>query len=347
VNMIVVIIAGGPGSRLWPLSTPDRPKHLLQINGSKKSLLQATYTRAEKLSKNIYVVTDASHVALMREQLPDVPSDAFIVEPARRGTANCVAAALALLCAKHDPDEPIVFMHADHYIRDTKGFVHSFKLAAKVTMEQKNIVLIGVEPTRPATGFGYIEKGELVDEERFVFRVAGFHEKPDFTKAQEYFQSGEYLWNCGYFVGSTATFVATMQADAPELLAAYESLKPVIATQDFPKAYEALVNDSIDYALIEKVEKLMVLPATFDWMDLGSYKDLAKAIGGDEKGNHIHGAHVEIDEVQNTFIQNDEDKPVAVIGLDNCVVINTPQGLLVMRKDLSQKVGDVSKRFQG
>jgi mannose-1-phosphate guanylyltransferase len=347
--VIVVIIAGGSGSRLWPLSTPGRPKHLLQLNGSKRSLLQGTFSRAEKLVKDIndiYVVTDASHYDLVKEQLPKLPDEAFIVEPSRRGTANCVAAALAALHEKYDHDEPIVFMHSDHYIRDTKGFVHSFKLAAKVTKEQKNIVLIGIEPGRPSTAFGYIEKGELIDEERFVFRVANFHEKPNFKVAQEYFQSGNYLWNSGYFVGSLTTFTESMRLYAPNLLSNYEQLAKVVGTKKFASVYAAFESDAIDYALIETVENLLVLPATFDWMDLGSYKDLARALGGNELGNHVHGEKVELEEVKNSFIQNYEDKPVAVIGIDNCVVINTPQGLLVTTKDYVQKVGDVSKRFR-
>jgi mannose-1-phosphate guanylyltransferase len=347
--MIVVIIAGGSGSRLWPLSTPGKPKHLLQLNGSKRSLLQGTFIRAEKLvkdPKDIYVVTDISHYNLVREQLPELPEDAFIVEPSRRGTANCVVAALAMLGAKYDHDEPIVFMHSDHYIRDNKGFVHSFRVAAKVTKERQNIVLIGAEPGRPSTAFGYIEKGELVDEERFVFRIARFKEKPDFNTAQEYLRSGNYLWNTGYFVGSFNTFMTALHDDAPQLEANYEQIKDVIGTKKFEAVYAKLEPDAIDYALIERAKSLLVLPATFDWMDLGSYKDLARALGGNERGNHVHGAKVELEEVHNSFVQNYEDKPIAVIGLDNAIIINTPEGILVASKDFAQKVGDVSKRFR-
>src|SRR5438445_10934314 len=156
--MIVVIIAGGSGTRLWPLSTPDYPKHLLKINGSDASLLEATYQRARKLTENIYVVTDSSHVEHVREQLDELPAEAFIVEPARRGTANCIVAALAHISQKHDTQEPIAFIHADHYIRDTAGFTYSFRLAERVATREKRIVLVGVEPDKPATGFGYIEK---------------------------------------------------------------------------------------------------------------------------------------------------------------------------------------------
>jgi mannose-1-phosphate guanylyltransferase len=342
--MIIVIIAGGSGTRLWPLSTSNYPKHLLKINGDDRSLLQQTYDRARTLTDNIYVVSDASHIEHVKEQLSELQADAFIVEPARRGTANCIVAAIAHISKLHDNDEPIASIHADHYIRDIEGFKHSFKTATEVSASEKKIVLVGVEPDHPATGFGYIQKGDLIDETRLVYKVKSFKEKPESSTAQEYFSSGRYLWNCGYFVGSVNTFKQKMNDFAPDLLANFQKL--VDASEgDYKETYLSLESDAIDYALIEKVEDLLVVPASFDWMDLGSFGDLHKAVGGDEKGNHVNG-HSEIEEVQNSYIHNDEDKPVAVIGLDNVAVINTPHGLLVTRKDLAQKVGEVSKRIQ-
>lgn len=342
--MIVVIIAGGSGTRLWPLSTPDYPKHLLKINGSRRSLLQNTYDRARRLTDKIYVVSDASHAHHVKDQLPDLPDDNFIIEPARRGTASCIVAALAQIAKSQNADEPIAFLAADHYVRDVEGFAHSFRVADETSREQKRIVLVGVEPDYPATGFGYIEKGDLLSEEPFVFNVKSFKEKPDHRPARDYMQSGNYLWNCSYFIGSINTFKDKMKQYAPGLLDNYDKLQQA-SYESYKEVYLSFENISIDYALIEKVQDLLVVPASFDWMDLGSFADLSKAVDGDDQGNHIHGQKVEIEEVQNSFIQNHEDKPVAVIGLDNCVVINTPNGILVARKDLSQKVGDISKRF--
>jgi mannose-1-phosphate guanylyltransferase len=159
-----------------------------------------------------------------------------------------------------------------------------------------------------------------------------------------YVKSGGYLWNCSYFVGSINTFQKAMKTYAPDLLTNYEKLK-IAKEKDYESTYLALENISIDYALIEKVKDLLVVPASFDWMDLGSFSDLYKAVDRDEQGNHVHG-RVETEEVENSFIQNHEDKPLAVIGLDNVVVVNTPNGIVVMRKDLSQKIGDVSKRLK-
>ncbi len=342
--MIVVIIAGGSGTRLWPLSTPDYPKHLLKVGGSETTLLQKTYKRARKLSDQVYVVSEASHIEHVRAQLPDMPPHCFIVEPARRGTANCIIAALCQVAKTHDSKEPIAFVHADHYIRATTGFKHSLRLAAEAAKTHRRIVLVGVEPNYAATCFGYIEKGDLFDAKLLAYDVGSFKEKPVFEDAREYLRSGNYLWNCGYFVGSIDTFIQKMKAYAPDLLASYQALAAASA-ENYEAAYLNLESQAIDYALIEKVKDLLVVPAEFDWMDVGSFDDLHKAIGGDQRGNSSLGKVV-IEAVTNSLIQNCEDKPVMVIGLNNVVVVNTPNGILVARKDHAQKVGEVSKRLQ-
>jgi len=343
--MIIVIIAGGSGTRLWPLSLPDYPKHLLKINGDDRSLLQHAYERAKHLTDKIYVVSEASHIQHVKEQLADLPEDAFIVEPARRGTANCIASALAYLSTRHDNDEAIATIAADHYIRDVDGFAHSFRISTDVSAEQKRIVLVGLEPDYPATGFGYIQKDSLFDEEKSVYNVHSFKEKPEYAVAKKYVDSGNYLWNCGYFVGSVNTFKQKMKEFAPDLLAAYQSLvdaKP----ETYEQTYLALENRAVEYALIEKIQDLLVIPATFDWMDLGSFADMAKAVGANkENGNFVSTDNVELENVNNSYVHNEEDKPVVLIGLDNVVVVNTAAGIVIARKDMSQKVGDVSKRI--
>ncbi len=345
--MITVIIAGGSGTRLWPLSTPDYPKHLLVINGQDKSLLQNTYERAKKISSAVYVLPEISHAHHVKEQLPELNDEAFIIEPARRGTASCIVAALEHVSKREDPDEPIAFLSADHYIRDIAGFTHSFKVAEKVSKKEKRIVLVGVEPDYPATGFGYIQKDGLYDEELFVYNVHSFKEKPDFDTAKKYIKSGNYLWNCGYFVGSVNTFKDNMRKHAPKMYASYEKLVATKNEKEYKETYLGFENDTIDYALIEHVDDLLVVPASFDWMDLGSFGDIHKAVESDTKGNHTHGDDIKLEDVQNSFVQSYTDVPLAVIGLDNVVVINTKHGILVARKDLAQKVGEVSKRING
>ncbi|MEI8187467.1 MAG: sugar phosphate nucleotidyltransferase [Candidatus Saccharibacteria bacterium] len=343
--MIIVIIAGGSGTRLWPLSTPEYPKHLLSLNGDDRSLLQLTYDRAKKITDKIYIVTDGSHIEPVKKQLIELPNTSFIVEPGRRGTANCIVAALEQIEDSIDSNETIATIHADHSIRDINGFIHTLKTADKITSAEKRIVLIGVEPDYPATGFGYIMKGKILSEEPYVYNVESFKEKPDFNTARNYIRSGDYLWNCGYFVGSLNTFKESMKQYSKELYSNYTVLKDA-RKDNYKEVYLGFKSEAIDYALIEKVPDLLVIPASYDWMDLGSYSDLHKAVGSDEKNNYISG-NVELEEVENAYIRNENGIPLAVIGLDNIVVISTDNGILVTRKDLSQKVGDVSKRING
>lgn len=342
--MIAVIIAGGSGTRLWPLSTPDYPKHLLKLTGH-KSLLQYTYERAKTLTDKIYVLTDTSHAQHIKKQLPELADSCFIIEPGRRGTANCILLALKQI-GESEPDDPIAFVAADHYIRDTAGFTHSFKTAEQISKQAGRIVLIGAEPDYPATGFGYIQKDGVFKDGSLIYNVHSFKEKPDYDTALKYLNSGNYLWNCGYFTASEATFLKAMEEHAPDLKRDYDMLKNSKTQAELNKTYLSFKAISIDYALIEKVKDLLVIPASFDWMDLGSYNDLHKASERNAVHNHIRGTNVQLDGVENSYVYNQEDKPVAVIGLNNIVVVNTKDGLLVARKDLSQQVGEVSKRFK-
>lgn len=345
--MITVIIAGGSGTRLWPLSTPEYPKHLLKLTGD-RTLVQMAYDRASKLGDTVYVVTEASHAHHVREQLSELPEGAFLIEPGRRGTAHCIVFALDVISRKHDRDEPIAFIHSDHYVRDKEGFARSFAVAGRTSKEQNEITLIGIEPTFPATGFGYIQRDGVIDADSGVYSVESFKEKPDYETAQKYVESGNYLWNCGYFVGSVNTFLNEMQRSAPELQASFDSLASVAqpGTDEYHQAYLALDNQVIDTALIEKAQSLAVVSASFDWMDVGSFKDLHDAVNRDEQGNYFHGEGINALDVENVFIRNEESKPVAVIGMDNVIVVNTPAGILVARKDVSQRAGEVAKKLQ-
>ena len=346
--MITVIIAGGSGTRLWPLSTPKFPKHLLSLTGD-KSILQMTYDRARHLGDSVYVVTEASHSDHVKEQLRELPEDSFIIEPGRRGTAHCIVMALDYIARRHDHDEQIAFISADHNIRDTAGFVRSFNLAAKVSAEKNEIALIGIEPTFPAIGFGYIERDGVIDADAGVYNVESFKEKPDFDTARQYVASGNYLWNCGYFVGSVNTFLHEMEQSSPELDVSYKTLSVINdpTSAKYTDTYLALNNQVIDIALIEKAQSLAVVSANFDWMDVGNFKDLHEANQSDEDNNYFRGENIHGLELENVFIRNeDSTKHVAVIGRDNIVVVNTAEGLLVARKDLSPRVGEIAKKIQ-
>ncbi len=339
--MIAVIICGGSGTRLWPLSQPDHPKHLLRLAGE-KSLLQNTLDRARLLTNDIYLVTDSSHVEKVYAQAPEISKTRILAEPARRGTASCILLALSSIKEHHDPNEPIVFMHADHNIRDTASFSEAVTHAAKVSKAESRIVLLGVEPTSPATGFGYIEREEQHPKHERVYHVKSFKEKPEHATAKKYVRSGRYLWNMGFFVAPLAVFESALKNHAPHLWENYQVLN-----KDRNKTHENYLkfeSEPIDTALIERVDNLLVTPGLFDWMDLGSFSDLHAANEQNEKGNVIDGA-VELEDVTNSFIRNETTLPVAVIGLDNVVVVATENGIVVSNKNYAQRVGDIAKRI--
>ncbi|TAL15299.1 mannose-1-phosphate guanyltransferase [Patescibacteria group bacterium] len=342
--MITVIIAGGSGTRLWPLSTSDYPKHLLNLTGD-RTLLQMAYDRSRSVGDTIYIVTEQSHSDHVKSQLPDLPQDAVLIEPGRRGTAHCIVMALDVIARTGNKDEPIAFIHSDHFVRDVEGFARSVHAAGRVSSDKNEITLVGIEPTFPATGFGYIERDGVIDEGSGAFRVASFKEKPDLETAQTFLASGNYLWNCGYFVGSVNTFWNEINASAPELQASVEKLRSVTdyPSDDYNNAYLALDTQIIDYALSERSNNLAVVAATFDWMDIGSFKDLHDIVDKDERGNYQRGENIHSLDNENVYIRNEEAKPIAVIGLDNVVVVNTPDGILVARKDVSQRTGEVAK----
>lgn len=344
--MITVIIAGGSGTRLWPLSTPSYPKQLLKLIGD-RTMVQQACDRARRLGDTVYVVTEASHSDHIREQLPELPDDAFLIEPGRRGTANCIVFALDVIARLHGKDESVAFIHADHHVRDAEGFAQSFDVAARVSKERNEIALIGIEPTFPSTGFGYIERDDAIDADSRAYNVESFKEKPDYDTAQRYVDSGNYLWNCGYFVGTVGTFLHEMDRSASELRSNYDTLAKVgePGSTDYHSAYLAFENQVIDVALIEKAKSLAVVSASFDWMDVGSFKDLHDVVKRDQQGNYFHGESINTLDVENLYIRNEEDKPIAVIGLDNIVVVNTPDGILISRKDVSHRAGEIAKKL--
>jgi len=309
-------------------------------------MVQSTFDRVKNMSEAVYVVPDISHADALKAQLPELQEDNFVVEPGRRGTASCIVAALAHVIKRHGMDMPIAFVHADHHIRDNEGYKESFNVAATYAQQYDRITLIGIEPTYPATGFGYIEKGDVV-EEGHLWKIKQFKEKPDFETAKEFIKSGRFVWNCGYFVGTGKSFLAEFQKHNPQRIQDYEALLAAQTAEDYEKAYLASENDAIDYALMERSDNLQVIPASFDWRDVGNFNDVHEANQLDEKNNYQSGDNIHSVEIENSYIRNEEGgKPIAVIGLSNVVVVNTKDGILVARKDVSHKVGDIAKKVQ-
>lgn len=342
--MIIVIIAGGSGTRLWPLSQPSYPKHLLKLTGE-TSLLQNTYKRAKEVSGEIYVITEASHSREVKAQLPELSDAHVIVEPGRRGTASCIVLALSHLAQSHSSNEPVVFLHADHHITNTREFAKTVRTAAHIAGEEHKIALIGLMPTYPATGFGYIEAGNEISNSDglSIHEAKSFKEKPTYDTAQDYIAAGNYFWNLGLFAAPIKVFLENIEQNAPDLQAALIKLKSVKGEEELAQAYLALKSQPIDTALIEKTKQLLVIPGKFDWADIGSFFDLHKVLQ-QEDTNSIKGEVVQLD-CEDSMIHA-ANKPVIAIGLSGVVVIDTPEGLLVCAKERSQQVGDLAKKLQ-
>jgi len=342
--MIVVIIAGGSGTRLWPLSTHDYPKHLLKLTND-LSLLQNTFARVQQLTDTdrIFVVSEASHAHHVAEQLSGLPSENILVEPARRGTASCFLLALDAIKRRGLDDQAIFFLWSDHMIRDQRGFATTAHHAAELAEKTGKMVFVGVEPTYASTGLGYMEKGDrLQDGFKNAFELRKFVEKPDKKTATHYLRSGDYLWNTGYLMATLSTVEREIKANSKRLAEDYEALQK---SGDKEKTYLGFESEPIDKALSERVSDALVIPGAFDWLDIGSFHDLHGVSDQDDSGNYIHGDNVELEQVSNSYVRNEQDLPVAVIGLDNIAVVATKDGFLVTNKTSAQKVGEVSKRL--
>lgn len=342
--MIAVIIAGGSGTRLWPLSTPDYPKHLLKLTND-KSLLQNTLARTQKLvpAKKIFIIPEISHNEHVVRQLAKFPQNNLLVEPARRGTASCVLLAMREIKKRQlDKNEPIAILWADHLIRDERGFIATFKRAAKLTKKYRLPIFIGAEPAYPSTGFGYMEHGKEIEGETEAYKLVRFHEKPDHLAAEKYFASGNFFWNMGYLVISLSTFEHVIKEASPEYWKAYQT---VLGAKDIAKTYIGLESAALDYVFSEKCKDALVIPGSFDWADIGSFGDLHGISVQDELGNYVKGKKVTLEGVTNSYIHNDSGIPVAIIGLDNVVVVHTKHGILVTNKNFAQKVGEISKKL--
>lgn len=346
-RMVIVIIAGGSGTRLWPLSQSNYPKHLLNLTGE-RSLLQNTYQRSRNLTDQIYVVTEASHSQEVAAQLPELADHQLIVEPARRGTASCFVLALSVIQQHHAEDEAVVFLHADHHISDHEGFAKAVRAAAAASTAHQAIGLVGIVPSQPSTGFGYIEHAEKVDTQEGipVYRVASFHEKPPFETAQKYLKAGNYLWNQGLFAAPLNVWLDEFKQHDAEYYAGYQALVEADGHADKLKdAYLSLRNDAIDYALMEKSKKLIVVPGQYDWADIGSFFDLhtvLRALEGDAQDNVTKGDVFMLNS-EDSMVHSTTGKPVAAIGLSGIIVIDTPDGLLVCSKEQAQLVKKMSE----
>ncbi len=333
--MIICIIAGGEGTRLWPLSQPHRPKHLLSLVDD-KSLLQNTYLRSSLLSDQIFVIPEISHADEVARQLPELPSEHLIIEPGRRGTASCVILALARLAKLgYKKDEVVVFLAADHHIIDNNKFLEAVNAAVEASQTEQKIALIGIDPSYPATGFGYIELAKHLRGD--IYEVASFHEKPDRARAEEYLKSRNYLWNLSLFAAPIQVFEDNINRFSPEMFQGYKKLLKSQTPTHEADVYLELRTESIDYALIEKIPNPIVVAGQFGWADLGSFGDLYEVLRKDQV-NVNKGKVVEMLDCENSMVLGHSDRPVVAIGLKDVVIVDSPEGLLVVEASQAQRV---------
>lgn len=349
-NNHLVIMAGGVGSRFWPMSTAEKPKQFIDVLGVGKTLLQLTVERFNKLvsPENIWVVTNQKYVDIVREQLPEMPAGNILCEPCRRNTAPCIAYVSWRIKSK-DPKANIVVTPSDHIVMNVQEFQRVIKECMNFTAESDAIVTLGMKPTRPETGYGYIQADLSASSLRNkgIFRVDSFREKPDLKTAEQYIKKNYYFWNAGIFIWNVSTIVNAFRIYQPKMNKIFEQMLPIYGT---PQEQEAInekfpqcENISVDYAIMEKAEEIFVCPADFGWSDLGTWGSLQTQSKRDIYGNALIGENISVFETHNCMIHTTQEKKVVVQGLDGYIVAENNDTLLICKLSEEQRI----KQFSG
>jgi mannose-1-phosphate guanylyltransferase len=349
-NNYIIIMAGGIGTRFWPFSRNQNPKQFHDILGNGKTLLQQTVARFEGIcpSQNILIVGSQEHKHLLREQLPDFQENQLILEPARRNTAPCIAYAAYKVFSKN-PKANLVVAPADHLILNEKEFQKIVTKALKETSQKEILVTLGIKPSRPDTGYGYIQFSDekhsfwskIIGSSSPLKKVKLFTEKPPLELAIEFLRSGEFLWNSGIFVWNAKTIIAEFEKQLPDIAEAFQEAMPHFFTeqeeQAIKKAYSQCRSISIDYGIMEKAEQVFVIPADFGWSDLGTWKSLYELSKKDDQANAIQGNVIALD-TNNCVVRTPQDRLVVLQGLENYIVAEYDNVLMICKKDEEQKV---------
>ena len=342
-NNHLIVMAGGVGSRLWPMSTPEMPKQFIDVLGVGKSLLQLTVERFSEVipMENVWVVTSKRYKETVMAQLPQVPEEQVLSEPCMRNTAPCIAYVTYKIRSRHG-DANLVFSPADHVVLDTHEFGRMIGKGLAFTANTDAIVTLGVKPTRPETGYGYIKAGEAADG--MIRKVEAFKEKPDEETARRYVGEGGYYWNSGIFIWNAATVEKEFECHVPALASTFSSLRNVYYTREEQAMIDAVFpgceNISIDYAVMEKSGNSYVCPVDFGWSDLGTWGSLHTHLPRDERGNAVIGGNVKLVECVDCVVRVQEMRQAVVEGLEHCIVVEHGGRLLVCRKDEEQHIKD-------
>jgi mannose-1-phosphate guanylyltransferase len=350
INNHVVIMAGGVGSRFWPMSTADKPKQFIDVLGVGRSLLQLTFDRFEGICKpdNVWVVTNQKYVDMVREQLPEIPKGNILCEPCRRNTAPCIAYVSWRIKAQ-DPKANIVVTPSDHIVTDVNEFRRVITQCLKFTSESDAVVTLGMKPTRPETGYGYIQADLSISSPRNkeIYRVDTFREKPDFDTAQKYIQQRNFFWNAGIFIWNVSTIVNAFRVYQPTMSKIFENMLSVYGT---PQEQEAInkwfpecESISVDYAIMEKAEEIFVCPADFGWSDLGTWGSLLMQTKRDLYGNSIIGNNVSLYDSHHCIIHTTEEKKVVIQGLEGYIVAEKNNTLLICKLSEEQRIKQFSE----
>jgi len=340
-NYYAILMAGGVGSRFWPVSTAEFPKQFHDMLGSGSTLIQKTFSRLSKLipAENILILTNEKYNDIVLEQLPMVKPEQVLLEPAMRNTAPCILYA-SLKIQKQNPDAVMVVAPSDHWIEDENAFVADLQACFDFCTKENALMTLGIQPTFPNTGFGYIEYDK--SDKNPIKRVSHFREKPDYETAKSFLEKGNFLWNGGIFIWSAETITAAFEKFQPQMNALFqkgiESYNTTDEVRFINDNYASAENISIDYAVMENAENVYVRPATFDWNDLGTWGSLHEKLGKDENNNAVVNARVILENASNNIIRTDSKKIIIIDGLDDFIIVDKDNILLIYPKSKEQDI---------
>lgn len=341
-NNYVAIMAGGIGSRFWPMSRTSYPKQFIDLLGTGRSLIQWTYHRFKNIvpPENIYFITNESYISTLQEQIPEVSIDNIISEPSRKNTSPCAAYFAHKLMAMN-PDANIIMSPADHLIMDEKAFEKTAKEALEFVSKNDALLTLGIKPTRPDTGYGYIQH-DVEEDQHKIYKVKTFTEKPSLELAKTFLKSGDFLWNSGIFVWNVKTIMTALAKHQPELNDVFLQANGVYNTPQerdvISSLYAQCTNISIDYGIMEKAKNVYVIPSYFGWSDLGTWESAYENSEKDYLGNAVYGKNVMIIDATECMVKAPDKKLVVLQGLEECVVIDTEDVLLICERSREQQI---------